>query len=271
MLSKFIFFNQTLSQNFDRLLPKKLRKDGNGTFLREILPSAVGRGDIVYDLGSGSQPYFSPEGKEKIGAIVVGLDIDSAELAGAETGSYDRTIVHDLCTFEGVADANVVICQATLEHVPDTTGAIRAITSTLAPGGRAFIFAPCRNAAFARLNIILPEALKRKILFSLFPSKAEGHDGFKAYYDKCTPSAIERLARENGLEVDERHVFWMSSYFTIFFPAFVAWRLTQLISWLILRDDAAETFIFVLRKPAYSRREKEQNSSEPTFPKWPAV
>lgn len=249
MLSQFVGLNRRLSAAIDSLLPETLRRDGNGTFLREVLPHAVRPNDLVYDLGGGSRPYLSTERKSALGARVVGLDIDAAELAAAPAGAYDRVIAHDLCTFQGAGDADVIICQATLEHVPDTAGAMRAMASTVRPGGRIYIFAPCRNALFARLNRVLPEDLKRRLLFALFPHKGEGHDGFKAYYDRCTPSQIEALARANGLHVEQRRLFWMSSYFTVLVPAFLAWRLMQLLSYLVMREDAAETFIYVLRKP----------------------
>lgn len=249
MLSQFVGLNRKLSAALDRALPEKLRQDGNGTFLREVLPHAVRAHDVVYDLGGGSQPYLSVARKSELGVRVVGLDIDAGELAAAPAGAYDRIIAHDLCTFQGEGDADVVICQATLEHVPDTAGAMRAMASTVRAGGRIYIFAPCRNAMFARLNRVLPEDVKRRVLFALFPHKGEGHDGFKAYYDRCTPSQIEALARANGLEVEERRLFWMSSYFSVFVPAFLAWRLVQLLSYVVMQDDAAETFIYVLRKP----------------------
>lgn len=249
MLMKFIDWNKRAAAALDQLLPARLSMDGNGTFARDVLPNAVSRNDVVYDLGGGSRPYLSAQRKSELSAVVVGLDIDAAELAAAPPGSYDRTIAHDLCTFKGEGDADVVICQATLEHVPDTAGAMRAMASAVKPGGRIYVFAPCRNAAFARLNLILPEGVKRRLLFKLFPHKAEGHDGFKAYYDKCAPSQIEALARQNGLMVEQRQLFWTASYFRIFLPAYLTWRVWQFLSWLLLRSDAAETFLYVFRKP----------------------
>ena len=249
MLRRVLNWNKWVSAKFDSLLPARLRLDGNRTFKQDVLPNAVRYGDSVYDLGGGSQPWLSPREKNTLSARVVGLDIDGAELAAADPGAYDEVIVHDLCTFKGHADADVVICQATLEHVPDTRGALKAIATILRPGGRAYIFAPSRNAVFARLNLILPEGLKRRILYAVFPEKAEGHDGFKAYYNHCTPSQITALARQVGLDVEQRRLFWTSSYFRIFFPVFILWRFSQLILWLVLGEDAAETFIFVLRKP----------------------
>lgn len=247
----FIRVNQKCSLWVDRLvLPEYFRKDGNNTFKREVAPAYLAKGLRVYDLGGGSQPYFDLAQKNKFGLHVTGLDISEDELAASPEGSYDSKIVTDLCNFNGLGDADLVICQATLEHVPDTAGALRAIAETLAPGGgRALLFLPCRNAVFARLNLLLPETVKQRLLFTLFPGKAGGHDGFKAFYDRCTPREIANLAKANGLEVEEQRLFWISSYFTIFTPAFMLWRLYQGVAYLIIGEQAAETFTIVLKKP----------------------
>lgn len=242
--------NVRLSRRLDGFLPAQVRRDGNKTFTSEILPRAFSSGDVVYDLGGGSRPFVSATEKRRLDLTVVGLDIDAAELAAAPAGVYDRTIAADLCAFEGYGDADVVICQAVLEHVPDTAAAMRALASTIKLGGRIYIFAPSRNALFARLNMVLPESIKLRLLFSLFPHKAEGHDGFKAYYDRCTPKEIEALAASNGLVVEERHLFWTSSYFSVFTPVYVAWRVSQALAYLFVGNNAAETFVYILRKPS---------------------
>lgn len=242
--------NVWLSGAFDRLLPGAARSDGNKTFIAEYLPRAVGPGSTVYDLGGGSRPFVDLATKRKLKLTVVGIDVSAEELAAAPRGIYDREIAADLCTFTGNASADSVVCQALLEHVPDGAGAMRAIATTLKPGARAFIFAPSRNAVFARLNLLLPQALKERLLYALFPHKAEGHDGFRAYYDRCTPRDLEALAAENGLIVEERRLFWISSYFSIFAPAYLAWRLMQGFLYLLLRENAAETYIYVLKKPS---------------------
>lgn len=250
-LFKFIIdANVKLSRSVDAMLPMFLRRDGNNTFIAEVLPRSVDFGDLVYDVGGGSRPFITVHDKNRLGLTVVGFDIDPAELGAAPLGLYDRTVVADLCDFEGVSEADVTICQATLEHVKDTSAAVRALASTIKPGGRIYIFAPSRNALFARLNRILPERLKRKLLFFFFPEKAKGHDGFKAYYDRCSPSEIEQLAVANDLVVEERFLFWTSSYFFVFTPAFLVWRVCQAVNYMILGTNAAETFIYVLRKPS---------------------
>jgi 2-polyprenyl-6-hydroxyphenyl methylase/3-demethylubiquinone-9 3-methyltransferase len=240
--------NVRLSRLIDSLLPPRVREDGHTWFIEELLPRAFQKGITLYDLGGGSRPCISRVDKERYNMTVVGLDVSAEELAAAPPGIYDRMIVVDLCKFVGHGEADAVICQAVLEHVPDTPQAMRAIASALRAGGRAFIFAPSANALFARLNLALPENVKRQLLFAFFPQKAEGHDGFKAYYNHCTPRQIEVLAEENQLEVEERRLFWVSSYFTIFTPAFVLWRFWQLLAYLAFRDNAAEFFVYILQK-----------------------
>lgn len=248
-ISAFARINIAASLAIEGLLPESLRRDGGRTFRGTYAPQALEQGPLMYDLGGGSQPFASLEDKKRYGLSIVGLDISAEELAAAPAGVYDRTIAADLCSYVGEANADVVICQATLEHVPDGAGAMRAIATILKPGGRAFLFAPSRNALFARLNLLLPENLKKKILFSLFPSKSLGHDGFPAFYDGCTPKEIERSAHANGLVVERRTLFWVSSYFRVFVPAYIAWRLFQGLSFLVMGKNAAETFIYVVRKP----------------------
>lgn len=258
--------NVKLSRALDSILPARVREDGNKTFTSEFLPRAVKIGSTVYDLGGGSRPFVTLEDKKRLGLTVVGLDVDAEELAAAPPGIYDYKIVADLCTFEGSGDADVVICQATLEHVPDTAGAMRALATTVKPGGRIFIFAPCRNALFARLNLALPQRIKKCALYALFPKKAQGHDGFKAYYDRCTPREIEVLAAANGLEIEECRLFWISSYFTVFTPAFLAWRAWQGMSYLVIGENAAETFVYVLKYPAPRRADtgnRERSTTKP--------
>ncbi|HYD45100.1 MAG TPA: methyltransferase domain-containing protein [Phenylobacterium sp.] len=249
LLRTFVSLNVAVSEALDRVLPPALRRDGNVDFRAQALPSVLKPGALIYDLGGGSRPCISAEEKQRHDQRVVGLDISAEELAAAPAGVYDTAIAADLCSFVGPGDGDVAICQATLEHVPDTAGAIRAIASCMAPGGRSALFAPCRNAVFARLNLALPEDFKRRMLFAVFPHKAEGHDGFKAYYNRCTPREIEQLAAANGLVVEQRRLFWVSSYFKAFVPAFLLWRAWQGVSWLVMRDQAAEAFWYILRKP----------------------
>ena len=247
LFRQFVQLNRRVSASINRMLPENVRKDGNHHFLTETLSDILRQGAVVYDLGGGAQPYVSRQLKEQWSARLVGLDICEEELKKAPQGVYDEIIVADLCSFKGNADADVVICQATLEHVKDTSGAIEAIASILKPGGKAYLFAPCRNAVFARLNLILPQQSKERILYTLLP-ETEKSQGFPAYYDEGTPARLEKLFAENHLRVVKRKLFWMSSYFMVFVPLFLLWRMWQLLFYLVARENAAETMIYVVER-----------------------
>ncbi len=221
--------------------------DGNREFLDEVVPRNVRAGDVVYDVGGGKNPVIGAERKAELRLRVVGVDIDATELSAAPDGSYDRIVAADITKFEGQGDADLVICQALLEHVKDTGGALRAIASILRPGGRALIFVPSRNAAYARLNLLLPEELKRRILFTIFPEMSRDH-GFPAFYDRCTPEAFARMTEKHGLATDDRRVYFQSDYFRFFFPLHAVWRLWTVAFRWVAGVQAAETFTLVLRK-----------------------
>ncbi|MER9301469.1 methyltransferase domain-containing protein [Mesorhizobium sp. M0496] len=247
-MRKFVRANVAISEFLDRALPLRLRIDGDRIFATEIAPAWLVSDALVYDLGGGARPFVSLSEKRRLRLFVVGVDLDAQELSKAPRGLYDEEIEADLTSFEGRGNADIVICQATLEHVRDGEAALRGIASCVRPGGVVAIFSPSRNAVFARLNRVLPEGVKRRLLFAIYPEKGKGHDGFPAFYDKCLPSDVETIARRNELELVERRLFWKSSYFYFFVPAFLAWRIWLGVSALLLGKDAAETYAYVFRR-----------------------
>jgi SAM-dependent methyltransferase len=178
---------------------------------------------------------------------VYGLDIESSELLQAPAGSYDKIVVADLNSYEGNNDANLIICQSVLEHVKNNVNSFKSLNSILAKDGVLLLFLPSRNALFAKLNILLPEKFKMKLLNTI-NKESEGHQGFKAYYDKATIKEFKQLAHDNGLQVLDCKAFYMSSYFNIFFPIYFVWKICKFINYKIWGDGAAETFCMAIKK-----------------------
>jgi len=236
-----------ISQNFDKLLPKKYRLDGNRDYSKSLVPKYLKENLIIYDIGGGKNPYLSPDKKKTLNATVIGLDIDKEELIQAPEGAYNKIICADITKFRGNHDADLVLCQALLEHVKDVEAAFTAISSILKPGGLALIFVPSRNAVFARLNIILPQSIKKAILHTIYPKTKRGQ-GFPSYYNRCTPSEFKKLADNSDFSIQEEHYYFISSYFNFFFPAYLVWRLWILLFHSVFKEQAAETFSLVLRK-----------------------
>ena len=236
-----------ISAAFNRLLPLDLQVDGNRDFLDDFVWRYVRHGLVVWDVGGGKSPCFSPAKKAELGLRVVGLDTSAAELSLAEPGSYDRTIVADLTTMESTHDeADLVICQAVLEHVKSTGSALSSIARILRPGGTALVFVPCRKAWYARLNLMLPDSIRLRLISLLTGERAVFH-GFPPYYDRCTPEEFESMAASAGLSVVELKMYYESTYFRVAFPVYLLWR-----GWMAARRALGrpipETFSMALRK-----------------------
>jgi 2-polyprenyl-3-methyl-5-hydroxy-6-metoxy-1,4-benzoquinol methylase len=237
------------SNKLDGLLPDQFRVDGNQNFIHEFVTPYLTPGALVYDVGGGKQPMIPVESKIKLGIQVVGVDIDEKELRSAPAGAYDATICCDITKYRGNGNGDVVLCQALLEHVTNVADALRAIDSILKPGGVALLFVPSSNAAYAKLNLMMPEKLKRAILFRVFPDTSKAQ-GFRAYYDRCTPRDIKNLAGQLGLLTERLRLYYHSNYFAFMAPLYALWRLWTLAFYAIDRQQAAETFSIALRKPA---------------------
>jgi len=248
VLSTIIRFQKRLSKGFDSCLPSHFRVDGHWDFRREFAPTYFRPGIEVWDVGGGKFPLFDAATKRRFNIHSVGLDISAAELAAAVPGTYDEIFVADVTHFVGRGTADLIICQAVLEHVPDTEAALKAFETILKPGGIALVFVPSRNSWFARLNLIFSEKLKRKLL-SLLHAEHEGGQGFPAYYDRCTAPAFRQMSAACRLEVRAERVYHESGYFQVAFPAHLLWRLWVLLGFRLDRVRWAETFSMALRKP----------------------
>jgi SAM-dependent methyltransferase len=236
-----------LCRAIDVRLPRRLRAIGAHIFRDEVIPRYLGPGKVVWDVGSGSQPTIDAATKARLGLHVVGLDISQEELRKAPPDTLDRAIVADIAIYQGDGCADLVICRSTLEHVRDTGAALRAIASILEPGGLALIFVPCRNAPFALVNRMLRQGLKERLLYTVWPQKNDGHAGFPAFYQDCTPRDLSRLAGQNGLMVRELRTFYNSSYFRFLVPLYLVWRLWTIVA-ATVSTSLCEAFIMVLER-----------------------
>lgn len=231
----FINLNKKLSLWFERLL-------GFFPDRSEILQNIPLRGDVA-DIGGGKKPFLTqrPEG-----ITYVGIDIDADELARAPAGIYTQTIVADITQPTLDMKFDVIICRFILEHVTDTEAALKGLYTMMKPGAVCYISAPSRYAMFTKINGILPENLKKWILYKLYPAKQT--DGFKAHYDKMSPSEVSDLIRAHGGMIVQVHRVKFSGYFTFFFPLHLLWRLGSFVQMLVIRDYC-ERFEIVFHKP----------------------
>jgi SAM-dependent methyltransferase len=236
------------SRRFDSLfVPEEMLVDGNRDFKDRLVPAHLAPGAVVYDVGGGKHPNIGQACKRQSGLTVVGLDISEQELSSAPAGCYDRTVCADITQYRGSGEAGLVICDALLEHVRDTDGALEAMAGILKPGGKALLFVPSRRAVYAGINRLLPEPWKRWLLFRIYP-QAAGAQGFPAYYDGCTPAEIVARAARHGFAVETLRCYFHSPYFEFFLPLQAAWRCAQLLLRGLSGEQSAETFSVVLRR-----------------------
>ena len=144
----------------------------------------------------------------------------------------------------GPPSHDFVLAQSVLEHVQDGKGAAAGIAALAKPGATIVTFCPSKRAWFARLNLVLPEALKRAVLFGVFPEKRE-RQGFPAFYDGCSPAEMVENMKAAGVSVIEVRYFYVSSYFMFFVPLYLLWRLVNYPLIRMFPARYCETFIFV--------------------------
>ena len=249
IVRKLILQQVAWSRWIDRLLPSKFSTDvGRAYFAENYLAKLITANSRVYDVGGGRFPAFTRDQKSLRNLQIIGLDLNPAELNAAPPGVYDRVQAADITAFQGEGDADFIVSQMLLEHVRDTSKAFRAFHTILKPGGLALIVVPCRNAAFARLNMFLPQSLKRRLLVFVDPLTEARGAGWPAFYDRCTPGDFRTLAKENGFDVVDLRAFYYSAYFQICFPLHVIWRLWGLVADAAMGEQAAENFCICIRK-----------------------
>lgn len=224
------------------------RRNGGGDFRKNILPSLLKDNLRVLDVGGGKHPAISVELKEKLGLEIVGLDIEAAELQAAPAGAYDEMVVGDVASTPIPGTFDLIFSKAVLEHTQENHRVLANLASALKAGGKMAHFIPCRNALFARLNLLLGNERARKILFALQPGKTTT-SGFKAYYDHCTPTRMSRLCTDNGLQIDQLNAYFSSDYCSFFAPLYSLDMLRQLTTQMLRQRDLAESFVIVASKP----------------------
>ena len=241
--------NIRLSDAFDRMLFRRFQSflvDGYED-AKSLVEKYVQAGFCVVDVGGGKRPFFSVSRKSELSLNVIGLDISAVELMNAPQGAYDEILCSAVEDFQEALEADLVICIAVLEHVRSSSKAVASISRMLKPGGRAIVFVPSRNALFARLNLILPERLKKKLLYFAFPETVST-SGFKSYYDECTPQQMRDNVENSGCIVEKELLYFSSGYFRLFFPLHVFFRAWLVIFRLFKGKQAAETFAFIIKK-----------------------
>jgi SAM-dependent methyltransferase len=182
----------------------------------------------VLDVGAGRKPSI-PLAERVDFASYVGLDISPEEMERAVAGSYDRTVVADICVFapELEESFDLALSLFLLEHVPDVPAAIENMRRYLRPGGKLVAQLAGGRSVHGLVNRAIPHSLGRRVAYrAMRRSTHRAEDSvFPAHYDHCTPSALEpALAKWSKAEVIPQHTgvqyFLWSKYATAAYLAF---------------------------------------------------
>ena len=172
------------------------------------------------EIGGGRDPVFDARELDEHHIKVTINDISQKELdlAPAEFSKSCCDIASPgTLAAIGTDRFDFAYCRMVMEHVPDVAQMWRNIHGLLTPGGAALSFFPTLFAPPFVANQLMPEALSRSVLHTLFPDRHDEGDNpkFPAHYNYCRGSetAIVPLLRDIGFSEVVVLPFYGYSYF----------------------------------------------------------
>jgi SAM-dependent methyltransferase len=192
-------------------LPPRYTEEAWDLPFRAAVSASLHPGISILDVGGGATPSLPPA-ERPAGCEYVGLDLSSAELARAPSGSYDRTVVGDITRHrpELRESFDLVVSWMVLEHVRPTAHALENIRSYLRPRGRMIAQFPGALSPAAIANRVLPHRLARWLLRRTQARRPE--TVFPAVYDQCTYSRLVALMADRWSSVEIRPLFTGAFY-----------------------------------------------------------
>lgn len=243
ILRNFIEFNVRLSKKIESWFPFR---NPESKLAYEFL-NTINDATSVADIGGGKKPAKRLlSGRELRSRTYDGYDVDLAELRQAKD-CYTNIYYLDLTSTNAkpAITYDRIICMNTLEHVRNASKAIENLAAMLKEGGIIYLKMPCKHAAFAKLNLLLPNAIKKRLLHLIYPDKIG--DGFPVFYDKATPNVMCSLCESNGLRITKVALTKWSSYFSFLAPIYLAWRIYTVLQ-NIVTADYCESFELIAVK-----------------------
>jgi SAM-dependent methyltransferase len=231
-----------------RRLPERYRTDVWDLRFRERLAPLLTPGVDILDIGAGRRPTVAPGERPGGGGRYVGLDVDDEEMARAEPGSYDDTVVSAgedrVPSLEGRFD--LCLSFFAFEHVRSTAAVLENISTYLRPGGTLLAQLAGARSPFSIANRILPGRLSRTLLH-----RAHGREPdsvFPATYDRCTHSELSALLAERFTSSEVVPLYTGAGY--VLFSRVLTAAYIGYESWLARGDrrDLAPYYLIAARR-----------------------
>ena len=244
MIRQFINFNIYLSKTFEKLF---FFNKNDKLLLFNVFQKEIKLKFKIADVGGGKKPAKLIKGLKLPKDLTYdGFDISLDELE-ISRDFYSKIFAINLNEpiVEKNFDYDLVICLNTLEHVKNTTQAIKNLNLLVKKGGKLYLKMPCKHAVFTKLNLIIPNQIKNLIMHRIYPHKKG--DGFPAFYDKSTPLEIIKILESEGLTMEKISYVKWSSYFSFFFPFYIIWRVYTIFQNIFIKDYC-ESFEIIFYK-----------------------
>lgn len=214
-MKRFVNFNRSVCLRLAERFPRLFHAGGDyhgelQTIIRKIISQRPGI--RVLEAGGIDRPLL----KRTPGMTYDGLDIGCTEQCRSIYDHFYQQPVE--AGIPGTYD--LIISCALLEHVESTETAFQSIYRSLANGVTVH-YVPSRNHPYSVILRMVGHRLQRILIRRLRPWAA-GVTGYKAYFDRCTPSGMKRLLARTGFtDVQVIPFYRANDYFSFFAPLFL--------------------------------------------------
>jgi len=240
---KFVRWNRRACEWMVRTMPGTFSGASYLTDLMGIVTETIERDRpaTILEAGGVDRPML---GRGR-GYRFIGIDIEKRDDCNH---LYDEFIVQSIEDRTPVK-ADMVISTTLMEHVPDNRAAVASMFHSLTPGGSTHHYIPSGLHPYSIALRLVGPALQKRLIPVLRPG-TEDVTGYPAFFDHCTPAAMERLFRESGFtDVDVRPYYRANDYFAFFAPAFVVVSLFENLCRVARWRVFASGFIINARRP----------------------
>ena len=249
-VTRFLDLNARASIGLIQVWPAKRHDVVSG--YKELVAETIRSrpGQLVVDVGGGrTLDYRTHVGRDE--ARVVAVDVSEEELDLNEDVDDKRVADVTRALPFGDGEVDLITSSAVLEHLPNVPGFLDEAARVLRDDGAMIHLFPLKWTSYAMLNRAMPEGLKRRILYALYPN-TRGVCGFPAHYDHCSYRAFTKACTDRGFEIESLRLsyYGSSDYYRVFFPAFVvSWCYELAASTFGARDLAAAMLVKLRRLP----------------------
>lgn len=243
VIRRFVRWNRAISEWMTRTMPKVFSGHDYTADLLTAIEHSIEHDQpaVILEAGGVDRPIL----RRGQGFRFVGIDIEKRD---------DCDHLYDVFIVQSIEDTmpvtvDMIVSVTLMEHVPNNRAAVASIFHGLNPGGSTYHYIPSGLHPYSiALRLVGPAA--QKYLIPILRPGAEAVTGYPAFFDHCTPRAMERLFRESGFEkVEVTPYYRANDYFAFFVPAFIVVSLFENLCNMLGWRMFASGFIINGRKP----------------------